>query len=189
MKFNCYWIMVMSFIYFGCGSDEFDEPEKSKQISNEDPNPDVDDEATSRFVSSDRELSEIFSDYEKPLNYFPKIWQDEAVIQKNGRLYRENITDDPFTGSVVENFDDGTVSIQTSYYRGLPHGQQVKNYPSGQKALEVNFDQGVIIGTKSRWWPDGGLREEGYWSEGKYLGRRLWDQTGRLVKEEIVPQN
>ena len=48
----------MSFIYFGCGTDEFDEPEKSKQISIKDPNTDVDNDATSRFVSSDREFEE-----------------------------------------------------------------------------------------------------------------------------------
>ena len=90
---------------------------------------------------------------------------------------------------MVESFDDGSIALETSYYRGLPHGQQVRNFPNGQRALEVNFDQGSIVGTKSRWWPNGLLREEGYWSEQKYLGRRLWDQTGRLIKEEIVPQN
>jgi antitoxin component YwqK of YwqJK toxin-antitoxin module len=55
--------------------------------------------------------------------------------------------------------------------------------------LQANFDQGVLAGVKSRWWPSGILREEAYWSEGKYIGRRLWDQTGRLIKEEIMPQN
>jgi antitoxin component YwqK of YwqJK toxin-antitoxin module len=141
-----------------------------------------------RFATKDRDIKRILSDYEKPLQSYPQIWQDEAIIQKNGRLYRENITDEPFTGSVVESFEDGSISLQTSYYRGVPHGQQIRNFPNGQKALEVNFDQGVIVGTKSRWWPNGMIREEGYWSEGKYLGRRLWDQTGRLAKEEMVPQ-
>ena len=96
--------------------------------------------------------------------------------------------DEPFTGTVVENFPDGSVSLETSYYRGLPHGQQNRNFESGQIALQANFDQGVLVGVKSRWWPSGILREEAYCSEGKYIGRRLWDSSGRLLKEEIVPQ-
>jgi antitoxin component YwqK of YwqJK toxin-antitoxin module len=55
--------------------------------------------------------------------------------------------------------------------------------------LEASFDQGVLVGVKSRWWPNSILREEAYWSEGRYIGRRLWDRTGRLIKEEIIPQS
>ena len=189
MKFGHLFICILIIGFWGCGEDVSDRI-VDKPIEN-DINENIlpDEEIDTRFVSRDRDLKNIFSDYEKPLQNYPQIWQDEAVIQKNGRLYRENITDEPFTGTVVESFEDGSISLQTSYYRGLPHGQQIRNYPDGKRALEVNFDQGVIVGTKSRWWPNGVLREEGYWSEEKYLGRRLWDQTGRLIKEEIVPQN
>tara|TARA_Y200000002_G_C22630725_1_gene642366 strand:- start:62 stop:631 length:570 start_codon:yes stop_codon:yes gene_type:complete len=189
MKLNYLWFFCLTSLFCGCGSEVVDETENINQILDTEPENIIEEEVDNRFVSSDRILKEIFSDYEKPLNSFPQIWQDEAVVQKNGRLYRENINDEPFTGTVVESFDDGSIALETSYYRGLPHGQQVRNFPNGQRALEVNFDQGSIVGTKSRWWPNGVLREEGYWSEQKYLGRRLWDQTGRLIKEEIVPQN
>ena len=186
-----YYLSFFCLVCFfsGCDSEVIDETENINQFIDTEQEPRIEEEVDNRFVSNDRILKEIFSDYEKPLNSFPQIWQDEAVVQKNGRLYRENITDEPFTGTVVESFDDGSISLETSYYRGLPHGQQVRNFPNGQRALEVNFDQGSIVGTKSRWWPNGVLREEGYWSEQKFLGRRLWDQTGRLIKEEIVPQN
>ncbi|MDG0964983.1 MAG: hypothetical protein P8O23_07950 [Opitutales bacterium] len=142
-----------------------------------------------RFNSKDREVDKILADFEKPLATFPTIEQSEAVTQKNGRLYRKDLWDEPFTGTVIENFSDGSLSLKTSYYRGLPHGQQVRNFSGGQRALEANFDQGVLVGVKSRWWPNGVVREEAYWSEGRYIGRRLWDRTGRLIKEEITPQS
>ena len=34
----------------------------------------------------------------------------------------------------------------------------------------------------------GKIREEEYWSEGEFFGRRLWDQEGRMIREELVPQ-
>lgn len=189
MKSNFLWLLILLLGVWGCSPDNTDptslvldsltqeqELDKGKQ------------EEDVRFVSKDRNLENILSDFDKPLKTFPTIWQNQAVTQKNGRLYREDILDEPFTGSVTEEFPDGSISLQTSYYKGLPHGQQVRNFPNGQKALEANFDQGVLVGVKSRWWPNGLIREEAYWSEGKYIGRRLWDRTGRLVKEEIVPQ-
>ena len=182
-------ILLLPFYFWGCGLEDKKEDKKEfepKQLKSE---PSSNIVVDNRFLSKDREVKEIFADYEKPIDSYPTIWQKEAVTKKNGRLYRKDVWDEPFTGTVVENFPDGTVSLETSYYRGLPHGQQNRNFESGQLALQANFDQGVLAGVKSRWWPSGILREEAYWSEGKYIGRRLWDQTGRLIKEEIMPQN
>ena len=65
---------------------------------------------------------------------------------------------------------------------------QVRYYENGKPALEATFDNGRLSGIKSRWWDNGLLREEEYWSEGKYQGRRLWDEVGRLTKEELLSQ-
>ena len=33
------------------------------------------------------------------------------------------------------------------------------------------------------------IKEEEYWDNGEYQGRRLWDENGRLIKEERTKQN
>ena len=181
-------VLLLPFYFLSCGFEENEEEKKKPAHSKlkNIPSPSI--VLDNRFLSKDRDVKKIFADYEKPIESYPKIWQNESVIKKNGRLYRKDVWDEPFTGTVVENFPDGSVSLETSYYRGLPHGKQNRNFESGQIALQANFDQGVLVGVKSRWWPSGILREEAYWSEGKYIGRRLWDSSGRLLKEEIVPQ-
>ena len=54
-------------------------------------------------------------------------------------------------------------------------------------ASEIFFDKGILSGTRSKWWKNGHIREEEYWSGGEFKGRRLWDEEGRLIREEIVP--
>jgi len=41
-----------------------------------------------------------------------------------------------------------------------------------------------LTGVKTKWWDDGRVREEEYWENGSYRGRSIWDESGRLVKEE-----
>ena len=185
-----YLYYILLFLLFGCGeegNDVKDTDSKAEDFTKTEV--EVKDYIDERLVSKDRKIEKILSDFGKPLNSYPTIFQDNTTIRKNGRLYRKNLLDEPFTGTVVENFSDGTLSLSTSYYRGLPHGQQIRNYPNGQRALVVNFDYGVLSGVKSRWWESGILREEAYWSEGNFLGRRLWDRTGLLIKEEIIPRD
>jgi hypothetical protein len=189
MRSNILTFLFITFYFYGCSTEDTESNSQTVDstdgLKEETPKLPTDD----RFVSKDRAIEKIFSDFEKPVESFPTVQQSETVSKKNGRLYRKDLWEEPFTGTVVENFSDGTLSLKTSYYRGFPHGQQIRNFPTGQRALEANFDQGVIVGVKSRWWPNGFTREEAYWSEGRYIGRRLWDRTGRLLKEEIVPQS
>ena len=189
MKFNLVLILIATICLGGCGVDEIKEDKKEVKLPELELSANQNGTVDERFFSKDRKVEQILEDFEKPLMSYPKIWQEEAVIKKNGRLYRKGLLDEPFTGTVVESFPDGSISLETSYYRGLPHGQQNRKFPSGNPALQANFDQGVLVGVKSRWWPSGFLREEAYWSEGKYIGRRLWDRTGRLIKEEVIPQS
>jgi antitoxin component YwqK of YwqJK toxin-antitoxin module len=101
-------------------------------------------------------------------------------------VYRKGI-ETPFTGRIIDRFESGEIKMDSSYMEGQPHGMQVRYYDNGQPALEASFDQGRLSGIKSRWWENGLIREEEYWSEGKYRGRRLWDESGRLTKEEMLP--
>ena len=138
------------------------------------------------FISEDRTVKEIMTDYEKPLRSYPTISSTESKKGKDGLLYRDGL-EIPFTGRLIGRFEDGSISMEASYKDGLPHGQQIRRFPDGSPALEAIFDHGILSGIKTKWWGKGIIREEEYWSEGQYRGRRLWDQEGRLLREEIVP--
>ena len=138
-----------------------------------------------RFDSKDRTAKEIVEDFPKPVRSYPTIGHDDTERHEGGILYRKNI-DRPFTGRLVDKYADGSISLEASYLDGLPHGQQLRRFKNGNPALEAIFDYGVLSGIKTRWWESGGLREEEYWSEGKFYGRRLWDESGRMIREEMV---
>lgn len=141
---------------------------------------------SARFISKDRKPEAILADYEKPLVSYPAISSDESNIGADGLVYRDGIAS-PFTGRIIDRFESGGIKLDSSYLEGQPHGIQVRYYDNGKTALEASFDNGRLSGIKSRWWENGLIREEEYWSEGKYRGRRLWDESGRLTKEEMLP--
>ncbi len=140
-----------------------------------------------RFASNDRKIEEIMEDFDGSIETYPTVDQRETMMKKNGRLYRRGIEDEPFTGTVVEAFPDGSVSLITTFYQGKPHGYQQRSFQDGSMASEILFDKGILSGIRSKWWKNGHIREEEYWSEGEFKGRRLWDEEGRLIREEIVP--
>ena len=160
----------------------FDEPPGEAQNLNPYADP------SNLFVSSDRDIEEILGDFAGPIDTYPVIDQDETVVRQNGRTYRRGLEDEPFNGTVIETFPDGSLSLITTFYQGKPHGFQKRNFPNGNLALEVFFDKGILSGTKTRRWSNGQIREEEYWSEGKFKGRRLWDVEGRLTREEMVAE-
>jgi len=176
----------------GCSDDgttEISRPKPSVEPLGESVDPTTFARPKNSFVSSDRELAEIMGDFASSIDTYPVIDQDETLVRQNGRTYRRGLEDEPFNGTVVETFPDGSLSLSTTFYQGKPHGFQKRNFPNGNLALEVFFDKGILSGTKTRRWMNGQIREEEYWSEGKYKGRRLWDSEGRLTREEMVPES
>jgi hypothetical protein len=178
-------VLLLSFL-FSCGCSTDESPEKEKSITSREvkklvvpalPKP--------LFYSKDRTKKEIVEDFPKPVPSYPTIGRDDTETHEGGVLYRKNI-DRPFTGRLVEKYHNGSISLEASYLDGLPHGQQLRRFENGKPALEAIFDFGVLSGIKTRWWESGGVREEEYWSEGKFFGRRLWDESGRIIREEMV---
>lgn len=173
------------FFLLSCGS-----PQESGTESPAEPAKEIkmqNDVSTARFLSKDRNTNEILADFEKPLISYPSIRSSESNTGTDGLVYREGI-ETPFTGRIIDRFEAGGIRLDSSYLDGQPHGMQVRYYENGKPALEATFDNGRLSGIKSRWWENGMLREEEYWSEGKYQGRRLWDEVGRLTTEELLPQ-
>lgn len=131
------------------------------------------------------ELNLLLNDYEKPLETYPKIKRSSAKYGKDGLLYRVGINE-PFSGMLVDESENGVVLLEVSFLKGKPHGQQVRRNNDGSLAMKAIFNHGVLTGTKTRWWANGFVKEEEYWANGKYNGRAEWDEIGRLIKEERV---
>tara|TARA_B100001057_G_scaffold240075_1_gene240434 strand:+ start:1469 stop:2026 length:558 start_codon:yes stop_codon:yes gene_type:complete len=180
------WILLLAFIFSSCSEDKVLPINPPADISDSN-NSNIEVEIRSRFSSNDRTEEEILNDFPKPIRAYPLIEKDDVEILNGGILYRKNI-DRPFTGRMLEKYADGSIALESSYLDGLPHGQQLRRFENGKPALEAVFDQGVLSGVKTKWWENGKIREEEYWSEGEFFGRRLWDQDGRMIREELVPQ-
>lgn len=176
--------LILSSFFFSCSSEQREDTHPSI-----DPAQDLtkgNEDSSARFITKDRKKEEILADYDKPLVSYPAISSNESSTGTDGLVYREGI-ETPFTGRIIDRFESGEIKMDSSYLDGQPHGMQVRYYGNGKPALEASFDNGRLSGIKSRWWENGLIREEEYWSEGKYRGRRLWDESGRLTKEEMLP--
>jgi antitoxin component YwqK of YwqJK toxin-antitoxin module len=135
--------------------------------------------------ASERKIKELFEDFERPIDSYPRITEQESIKDIEGIVYRDGIQE-PFSGRLIKNHDNGQVALSSTYLNGLLHGLQVKFFEDGQRSLEAIFDKGILSGVKTRWWRNGLVREEEYWDDGKYNGRKLWDETGRLIREELL---
>jgi hypothetical protein len=186
-------ILLFAIVLFsGCSDDsetEIPQPGSSVEPLGEPANLNPSPRSDDSFASSDRRLIEIMGDFTGPIDTYPVVDQEETIVRQNGRTYRRGLEDEPFNGTVVETFPDGSLSLSTTFYQGKPHGFQKRNFPNGTLAMEVFFDKGILSGTKTKKWRNGQIREEEYWSGGKFKGRRLWDAEGRLTREEMVPED
>ena len=139
----------------------------------------------SQSSAGERKIKELFEDFERPIDSYPRITEQESIKDVEGIVYRDGI-DEPFSGRLIKNYENGQVALSSTYLNGLLHGLQVKFFEDGQRSFEAIFDQGILSGVKTRWWRNGSVREEEYWSNGNYNGRKLWDETGRLIREELL---
>ena len=89
MKFNLVLILIATICLGGCGVDEIKEDKKEVKLPELELSANQNGTVDERFFSKDRKVEQILEDFEKPLMSYPKIWQEEAVIKKNGRLYRK----------------------------------------------------------------------------------------------------
>ena len=87
-----------------------------------------------------------------------------------------------FTGRIIDRFENGNIQMDSSYLEGTTPWNPVEVFSKRKPALEATFDNGRLSGIKTRWWESGLIREEEYWSDGNYRGRRLWDESGDLPK-------
>lgn len=180
-KFPLCFFVLKVFFFSSCDKQDQTDAFKSSLQTNE-----LND-STEENSSSRKEIfiAKLMEDFQKPLHTYPRISNEESFSDSSGIVFRKGI-EEPFTGRIVEYHKNGNISLDASYLDGVAHGIQAKYFESGVIALEAIFNKGILEGAKTRWWENGTLREEEYWNEGKYTGRKLWDNNGRLLREELV---
>lgn len=120
---------------------------------------------------------------------------------------------EPFTGTTLEHYPDGTLRSRTAvvdglvqglsegwhpngqlqisehFVAGVSHGRRTKYYASGAKLSEANYVSGELNGLFRRWHENGVLSEEIEFTQGKPEGvSRAWFPSGHL-KARVVMQS
>ena len=190
-KFGLYAWAVMWVFLASCSPSMVDErPEKNSTSYPTNPNDTRREIATTANLfqskaATESKKKELLEDFVKPLQSYPLVESSMTKYEKDGLLYREGIST-PFSGRLVERNSLGISTLEASFLDGYPHGQQIRRYEDGAISMEAVFDRGVLTGIKTRWWENGKIREEEYWDGGNYRGRKIWDDNGRVIKEERV---
>ena len=186
VKRSALFTFSWAFALFGCGSDEGEEAKKppASQPAEVAVRPEVEIDPLAPVPTVDRGVAEILRDFGQPENSLALMDANKSVVGEDGKIYGPDRA--LFTGKLRELHSDGRPALESTYLDGVPHGQQLRWHKNGHLVLEALFEDGVLVGVKTRWWSDGRKRDEEYWSKGRFRGRRLWDEDGRLVREELV---
>lgn len=127
----------------------------------------------------------ILKEFDKHLHEYPVLEHTMAIYRQDGLLYPKGTTS-PFSGRIIHLDEVGNSIHEASFLDGQPHGMQISKNKEGMVMMEAWMVRGVLSGVKTKWWGNGRVNEEEYWEEGSYRGRSVWDESGRLVKQEYT---
>ena len=100
----------------------------------------------------------------------------QEFVEKRGKLYKDN---KPFTGVVVEKYDNGNLKAEKSYLKGLLDGTSTFYYENGLKKEQRSYKKGHKDGTWVTWNEDQvKTGEAGYKNGLKHGYWYLWDKEG-----------
>ena len=68
--------------------------------------------------SKDRSVDKILEDFDRPLDSYPRITKEESFKDNQGIVYRKGL-DEPFTGRLIEYYENGKTSLSSTYLEGL----------------------------------------------------------------------
>jgi antitoxin component YwqK of YwqJK toxin-antitoxin module len=114
-----------------------------------------------------------------PVAYLPgqEVAATDALLRRaGGVLYHGEA---PFSGLLVERYDDGARKRVTPYYQGRIHGLVRGWYPDGSPMEERLYRLGEKEGTHRGWWENGQRRFAYHFRNGRHEGRaREWFPNG-----------
>ena len=133
---------------------------------------------------------------------------DPALHRTGGLLYHGEV---PFSGRLVEQYDDGAIKRLTPYNAGKAHGLAQAWYPDGGVMDERLYEAGRKAGVHTGWWenghlkfiyhfnndlhegnakswyPDGTLYRDFNYENGKEAGtQRMWNEDGTVKANYVI---
>ena len=95
-------------------------------------------------------------------------------------------SNEPFTGSVIEKYDNGQLTGKTAYKAGKPEGSSELYYENGQLKFKGTFRDGKQVGRYSHYYENGQLRFKGIYKDGKHEGStESYYENGQLAQKGI----
>jgi hypothetical protein len=102
---------------------------------------------------------------------------DTALQWSNGVYYYRRL---PFSGHLIEKYENNMVHADRSYYNGREEGWQFVYYPGGALSEKRYYHGGEKDSVHTGWWPGGQPRFEYHFSKGIYHGDfKEWYANGR----------
>ncbi len=118
---------------------------------------------------------------EKPTRSNEDTLSSNQLTHRNGIRYRDN---EPFTGMVMDHYDNGPLKFTGRYQDGLLHGVALVYHDNGQLQDEKPFKAGKIHGTWKTWYSSGKAESIRSYSDGEMHGPTIfWDRAGAKTLE------
>lgn len=90
---------------------------------------------------------------------------------------------EPFSGTAVEEYADGTCAVTIDYVRGKREGAYRKWFVDGSLSFESQYVAGRQHGETKSWWKNGNLRSHNRMEKGKANGlQEQWYKSGAKFK-------
>lgn len=144
---------------------------------------------------------------------------DQTVLRSDAALHFQTaqittFEDAPFSGHVVEYYEnsrlkfdisflnglregvskayysDGSLEYERLYKVGEKHGNHVGFYESGAKQFEYHFDHGVNIGTHTEWYESGQVATLFNYENGQPFGlQQTYRSDGKLRSNYVIRED
>ena len=90
------------------------------------------------------------------------------------------------TGSLVEYFDNGSISFKGSYLNGKLHGNSLRYFSNGKLSIDANYSNGILNGIYQGYFESGSIREKTPYVNGKISGTvEYYHPNGKILGRDI----
>lgn len=91
---------------------------------------------------------------------------------------------DPFTGSILERYAEGSLKSRSAIVNGLLSGPSEGWYTNGQCQVSEQFRDGVSHGVRTKWYANGNKLSEATIVAGQLQGHfQRWYENGKLAED------
>lgn len=139
------------------------------------------------FSSGERSIEELLRDgslYLDPGTHEPFTGVAVATFRDESSAIAQQlgISGGAYDGPFDSLFDNARISSKETYESGVRHGPYEWYFENGQLFEEGTYEHGRLEGPYRAYWETGGLYEEGTYRRGEFEGPRRWYSEDRLVE-------